>query len=156
MHQIFSDSAMETFYNYEIYPKLRDYSYTDENITKMYKDPKEHIVLYIQGEQQNQKNVTEFSEAVKELPKKFIMTWIPINSLKFHRYIELFQLAKKEWQPEKIYILHVDKAKELYIHEMNSEFTKVNITHFVFDFIKRKYYKEEEKSSDEILHNEEL
>ena len=32
---------------------------------------------------------------------------------------------------------------------MKSEITKVNINHFVFDFNKRKYYVEEERSSGE-------
>ena len=33
MHHLFSDSAMKTFYDYEMYPKLRNDQYTDDNIT---------------------------------------------------------------------------------------------------------------------------
>lgn len=56
----------------------------------MYNNPNEHIILYLMGEKPNEKNMNEFSEAVKELPKKFIFAWISINSLKFYRYLELF------------------------------------------------------------------
>lgn len=39
---------------------------------------------------------------------------------------------------------------------MNSEISKVNINHFVFDFHKRKYHVDEERSSGDEFHTGEL
>ena len=39
----------------------------------------------------------------------------------------------------KLYMIYLDKERDVIIHEMKNSFTVPNISHFVFDFFKEKF-----------------
>lgn len=64
MSAFFAFKKMMSFIDLETYPKLRDDSLADHNITYFFNNNDTHILLYIIGEEKNEHDFTEFKKAV--------------------------------------------------------------------------------------------
>lgn len=64
----------------------------------------------------NEHDLTEFKHAVKKLPKKMIMAYSNINKSESKDYKHLFDMAHYKMETNKLYMIYLDKERDVIIH----------------------------------------
>ena len=152
MTQLYSTRSLNHFYDYEIYPKLRNEDFIQVNYDLLYKDVLENMLVYIYNDDRDEQNWEEFQESIIVLPKRFIYSHVNINNEKFSIYQKLFDQAGVEIKMERLYAIHVLKNGKVICEEFKEVFSKPNITKFVMDYYEQKIKKLEE----DVIREDEL
>lgn len=126
----------EVFFTYERYPKLRDESYADEIAMKIFHQ-NELLVVYIEPKDTAESNLSVFKEAIKALPKRFIYSFVKVDSMKFGSYMQYFLMSNANMEPDKVYIVYRSLPANIKVEAINGPMTPENVQNFVYDFYER-------------------
>lgn len=148
-NHFYNHDGMVNFLDMEIFPKLRDNSYADHNVTYFFKAKDPHMLLLIKDKESPAKYFEEYKVAVSQLPRKWIYAYTDLNLPESAKYIQLFDMHKVQWRANAIYMIHRTLSEDIEIVEMQDQITKPNIVHFVFQLIQEKHQAFVDEKHDE-------
>ena len=131
-----SEAEMSTFFEHERYPKLRDDSFGNMIVKKLF-FKHQILVLYAYKETANPQNRAAYEEAVKVLPNKLIYGISDTESKDSASFLQLFMMSQQMLMPETLSLMYVTPGKKVRIESFRGEFRVNAIVDFVYDHYKR-------------------
>lgn len=131
-----SERKMDTFFDFNRYPKLRDESYAGEIVKKMF-FRHQSLLLYVHGKEADPNNKRQFEEAVRVLPNNTIYASTGTDTQESSSYLQLFMMSQQMMHPESVYFLYVSPSKKVKIERLNTEIVGKAIVEFVMTHMER-------------------
>ena len=132
-----SISHMQRKCEFEIYPKLRDPTYTETSIN-MLKAKRHTIILYSRSDPYSFVNWLNFKKIVQAIPKQFILTFTSPKQSEHQHYQSLFESLEVPLEEEQIYIIHRLGKNSMYIDKYGGEFNVEKFLQFMAEFIEER------------------
>lgn len=129
--------AIERFIEFERYPKFRGPEYSEINVKHIMKFGQQ-MLLYVRSLPLNLYNNSQFNDAIKKLPKRFIFSNVEYKSKDNEVYKELFDKADVKQEPESLYFIYKTPTKKFKIEQYKGNMESNKIVNFVFNFFKEK------------------